>query len=363
MRVPSPIPRHNRQGELIGFQIKIRRRGHELESRTFSSEKLAKDWAKQRIAEIEAGVVQKADKAARETVFDELIDDYLKEVTPTKKGSAQEKCKIGVLKRNKLVKKALANLTRQDFANWQKDRSAEVKPGTVVKEINLFHAIIEWGRKHKGIFLAENPASIIKPSADNARDRIFVAKDEVEGEDRERLFEQDERARLFEALEHDDEPQLYLLAILALETAARQGELCALKWQDVDIENRTILIKKGTPGQTRNTGTKNSKNRTVPMSSLAWAALKAFAEGVNDLDTLVFGHLSQNAMKMRFRRITARAGLADFRFHDLRHIATTELLKRGLSLSETMAMTGHDGVTMVRRYSHLAAADIGKKLG
>ncbi len=56
------------------------------------------------------------------------------------------------------------------------------------------------------------------------------------------------------------------------------------------------------------------------------------------------------------------ARIDDFHFHDLRHEATTRLFERGLNIMEVATITGHKDLRMLRRYTHLKAEDLAKKL-
>ncbi|MGB5198580.1 MAG: tyrosine-type recombinase/integrase, partial [Sedimenticolaceae bacterium] len=58
-----------------------------------------------------------------------------------------------------------------------------------------------------------------------------------------------------------------------------------------------------------------------------------------------------------------RAGIEDLRFHDLRHGATTRLFEKGPNIMEVASITGHKGLRMLRRYTHLKAEDLARKLG
>ena len=59
----------------------------------------------------------------------------------------------------------------------------------------------------------------------------------------------------------------------------------------------------------------------------------------------------------------SRAGIENLRFHDLRHEATTRLFEKGLNIMEVASITGHKDLRMLRRYTHLKAEDLAKKLG
>lgn len=54
--------------------------------------------------------------------------------------------------------------------------------------------------------------------------------------------------------------------------------------------------------------------------------------------------------------------LHDGRFHNLRHEATSRLFERGFNVMEVAAITGHKTLQMLKRYTHLRAEDLAKKL-
>ena len=66
--------------------------------------------------------------------------------------------------------------------------------------------------------------------------------------------------------------------------------------------------------------------------------------------------------KKAFIRAARNARIDDFHFHDLRHEATTRLFERGLNIMEVATITGHKDLRMLRRYTHLKAEDLAKKL-
>jgi integrase len=77
----------------------------------------------------------------------------------------------------------------------------------------------------------------------------------------------------------------------------------------------------------------------------------------------VFPGLTTEAIKRAFMRARRRAGLEDFHFHDLRHEGTSRLFEKGLNPIEVASVTGHKTLQMLRRYTHLRAEDLVRKLG
>jgi integrase len=144
----------------------------------------------------------------------------------------------------------------------------------------------------------------------------------------------------------------YLLPILrlALETAMRQGELVNLRWEHIDLTRRITYLP----------DTKNGEARTVPLST---AAIKVLHSLPRSMTGQVFPGLTTEAVKRAFARAVRRAGIEDLRFHDLRHESTSRLFERGLNIMEVASITGHKDLRMLRRYTHLKAEDLARKLG
>ncbi|HEU4777483.1 MAG TPA: site-specific integrase [Telluria sp.] len=136
---------------------------------------------------------------------------------------------------------------------------------------------------------------------------------------------------------------------LAVETAMRRSELLSIRWEDVDIERRSIFLNK----------TKNGLSRTVPLSS---AALEVLAKLRQRSNGQVFT-LAASSVSQAFQRAVERAGLDHVRFHDLRHEATSRLFERGLNVIEVARITGHVTLSMLDRYTHLDVQGLVHKLG
>lgn len=69
-----------------------------------------------------------------------------------------------------------------------------------------------------------------------------------------------------------------------------------------------------------------------------------------------------DAFKTAWNRACKRAGIEDVRFHDLRHEATSMFFEKGLNVIEVAAITGHKDLRILKRYTHLRAEDLAKKL-
>jgi len=64
-----------------------------------------------------------------------------------------------------------------------------------------------------------------------------------------------------------------------------------------------------------------------------------------------------------FQKLREEIGMIDFRWHDLRHEATSRLFEKGLNIMEVASITGHQDLKMLKRYTHLRAEDLVARLG
>ncbi len=173
--------------------------------------------------------------------------------------------------------------------------------------------------------------------------------------------------------------RLEALYVLAVHCGLREGELLALRWEDVDLEadkpallvRRTLTRGEEGRGYVVGVSTKSGKGRSVRLNRIAVAALKKHRKrqleermhlaGLWQEQDLVFpnehGSLlhPSNLRNRSFKRIKDRAGVpAGLRFHDLRHTCATLLLREGVNVKVVSEMLGHASTTItLNTYSHV----------
>ncbi|CAD6553485.1 tyrosine-type recombinase/integrase [Paraburkholderia metrosideri] len=136
------------------------------------------------------------------------------------------------------------------------------------------------------------------------------------------------------------------LVVTALNTGMRKAELLALQWDDVDLELRTIHVRRAVA--------KSDKRRDIPISDELLACLKTWKPLAHRL--YVFGNPETDAPLTDFKNAWAAllvaAEIADFRFHDTRHDFATRLVAQGVDLYKVKTLLGHSSYAMVERYAH-----------
>jgi site-specific recombinase XerC len=190
-------------------------------------------------------------------------------------------------------------------------------------------ALIEWG------LCDENPVSKVrKPKIPPGRDRRLTARED--------------RQILRYAYGHSNR-ELYSILVLALETAMRQGEILGLTWENINLKSRIAHLP----------STKNGTKRDVPLSLKARDALAHI--GVKRTGK-VFNY-TKNGIKSTWRFMVQKLQIQDLHFHDLRHEACSRLFELGtLDVMEIAAISGHKSLAMLKRYTHLKAQRLVRKL-
>ncbi|TAN46581.1 MAG: site-specific integrase [Rhodospirillales bacterium] len=330
----SFLERRNREGQLIGWQAQVRKKGYPPQIRTFDKKADAQAWASVIESEMVRAVFVDRRPAEQMTLGD-AIRHYLDTVAPTHKGGDIEATRLGRFVREEpdLCRYALSNLRTHHIEDYRDRRLDAVAPGSICREINLLHAVLESVRRRVG--LIDNPVSHVRrPKVNDERDVRLSADEEVQ---------------LLAALDATRNPWIKPFVIVALETAMRRGELLSLQWEHVDLAQQTAHLPE----------TKNGKGRTVPLSSRAVKTLEALPRSIGGA---VFP-VSLDSFKHAWTRARDRAGLHHFHFHDLRHEATSRLAERGWNILELASVTGHQDLQMLKRYTNLRAADLAKKMG
>lgn len=157
-------------------------------------------------------------------------------------------------------------------------------------------------------------------------------------------------------------PDEWHAVAFALSSGVRPGEQWALRWQDVDLPGRVVVIRQSARwGKIR--PTKTGKGRRVPLTTLAVQAIEEALLRRKKGCVWVFPTPRTNTLRAtdhprRWQKWLALSGITRrVRWYDLRHTCATALLAgwwdRRWSLDEVRQMLGHSTVKITERYAHL----------
>jgi integrase len=338
------------------WRAEVCRRGIR-KSHTFDKKSDAETWSAKVESEIGRGVFVDHSEAER-TTLTEALDRYEREVLPHKKSQRPVKYQIKRLKKD-LGRLKLVAVTSSVLAKYRDERLGKVNAQTARHDLSLMSRVFNVAAKEWGIPLPYgNPVAQLRmPKLPPARDR------RLNGEEANRLLA---AAREHEKSRSNTSP-IHAITRFALETAMRRGEIVAMRWEHANLKTGVLQIP----------DSKSGEPRKVPLSSVAVEILRIQPRR---LDGQIWG-ISADAISKAFDRICARARrtyekacsqtnekpdsefLLGIRFHDLRHEATSRFFERGFNVMEVAAITGHKTLQMLKRYTHLRAEDLAKKLG
>jgi integrase len=234
----------------------------------------------------------------------------------------------------------LSKITAERIAAYQQARLEEA--GVSGRTINMEVSVL-------GRMLAK--AKLWAPLADNVTrfpEATHIGR-ALEAEEKKRLFRMAGRRPGWMVA--------HCAAVLAASTTCRGVELRNLRWRDVDLFEKTLRVERSKT---------ESGKRTLPLNQDALLALARLRERAVQLEAAEPEHYvfpwchgqidptrPQKSWRKAWRNLTKAAGLAGFRFHDLRHTAITELAEAGASDATLMALAGHMTRRMIEHYSHV----------
>ncbi|RZF30977.1 site-specific integrase [Paraburkholderia sp. UYCP14C] len=335
------------------WRAEIRRVGYPSQWRTFDTKAEAEAWARRLESEMDRGTFVDRTEAERNT-FGDLLRRYAHEVSPLKKGAADEILRINKVCRDSIAKYKVAALSGKLFSEYRDRRlagNADQRPvsgSTVSRELTLLSHVLNVARREWGVHLDINPVSVIRrPRENRARNRRLMPGEEQLLLAALAFSPRDNQGRFSEGGCRNE--WALPAVILAIETAMRRGEMLSLRWDDVFLKERFVRLH----------DTKNGDARDVPLSSRAVLILESM---VRHESGCVFP-ITGEALKRVFIRACDRAGIENLHFHDLRHEATSRIAERLDNILELSAVTGHKTVQMLKRYYHPRASDIAARLG
>lgn len=174
-----------------------------------------------------------------------------------------------------------------------------------------------------------------------------------EPKSRNRFLTYQEAKLLFERLSKEVSYDVYLVSLISLYLGSRLEETCALKWNDIDFQNRTIHFKVTKTGLDKILPLPDSLVRTLLKYKDTQSSNYLFpTEQISDKPYIY------SKVKKGFKRVADACGLTDVSFHILRHTFASWQVQRGTGLPLIGKALGHQDQRTTERYSHVAQGAI-----
>ena len=275
--------------------------------------------------------------------------------------------RIGTTKLNKLTNREIQKLYKDLLENGRLRKKQRKKhPGLSGSTVRGVHIML-----HNALDRAVKERLLIR----NPADSCVVPK--VQHQEMKTLQPEDLKAYLDAAERRNALAMFYL----ELVSGIRKGELVALRWEDLNIAEKTISVsKQATKDEAGNLvvtrpKTENSiRQISIPQEAVE-LLVKEHAKHPSNLwlfpSSRTGGMYHPDSVATLHQRILKDAGLEHLRFHDLRHTFATMALENGMDIKTLSAMLGHvSAATTLDIYTHItgdmlseAAAKIDRGLG
>ncbi|WP_249961500.1 tyrosine-type recombinase/integrase [Histophilus somni] len=300
----------------------IVRKKNVLKTKTFRTKAQAVAWANK----IEAEIMENLYQEVANIPLEKVIDRYLHEVTPQKRGAKKERQFLYRFQALPISKISLRHLNEDDFKQWRDERLKKVSSATVLREwavighiLNV--AITEWK------LLKNNPLKgVKKPKAPKPRTR--------------RYSQQEIDALVYTSGFSLDEPPTTATArvgaaiLFAIETAMRAGEIVNLTWEHIHFDDKIVHLPQ----------TKNGWSRDVPLSTTAIKILKLL-EQITEGESVF--QLTTSRLDALFRKLKNRIMVEDLHFHDTRREALTRLAEK-VDVMTLAKISGHRDLSILQ---------------
>lgn len=323
-----------RRGKVWWYTIMRDGRRTQLSTKTDNNRRAKRIYAKA-VTDIAEGNCSETVKINYGITFKELAEKYLAYKKPRVKSERSvdnETRAIAMLTAN-IGWKKLNSISVNELEQIQTDALDRNKPATVNRKFDvlkhMFTKAADWDMITEDTLKRVRRVKRLK--ANNARLR-YLSKEEC--------------VTLIDACDSHLKP----IVITALSTGMRRGEILSLKWDNVDLRHGFILLDR----------TKNGERREIPVNDTLRDVLQGLTRRL-DIPYVFFDAMTgkpYQEVKRSFHSALRRAGIRDFRFHDLRHTFASQLVMAGVDITTVSKLLGHKSLTMTLRYSHLAPSHL-----
>ena len=263
----------------------------------------------------------------------------------------------------------LDQITIDQVEQWRSRRKKDgLKSSSLNRRVTALKAAINWAVKRNIIEnhplaklerLSERDSDTkVRYLTGEERERLMAALDAREEEMRQARSSHAEfnETREYEPIRQFKEGEfvdhLKPIILLSLSTGIRRHAVFSLEWGDVNFTDGTIMV--------RAAASKNDRLYYVPMNALAFDTISQWRGQSRHTSpgSLVFpspqtGKVMDNC-NTAWENLLERAGIENFRWHDMRHDFASQLVMKGADLNTVRELMGHADMKMTLRYAHLA---------
>ena len=313
------------------WQAIVRHKNIGTKARSFISKDEARKWAYETEKSIEANTFDKLNPST--ITLGELLERYLREITPAKRGRDAEERRIKRLLKDPISLNSLDKLSSACLARFRDTRILS-GPRTAQYDLVIIRHCIKTAIYEWNLGLDRNPVDYVKmPPSPKPRQRRLLPG---------------ELERITQATGLTQNPHILPIILFAIETGMRRGEILRLEWRHVHLDRQIVFLPM----------TKNGLSREVPLTQKA----KSILHEQKTLNIPSPFPVTANALRMAWDRLIRRADISGLRFHDLRHEAISRFFEMGLSLPEVALISGHKDPRMLFRYTHLKVESVALRI-
>jgi integrase len=307
-------------------EITIKRHGEVVhrESRSFAKQSLAKAWAAKREIELQEKEVF---AGKQKLIISDLINEYLDRF----KAGRSKRYDLIRLTESDLAKKNIYRLTSADIINHCAERNKTAKPQTVKNDVIWLKAVLT---TMKGVHSYDYSLDMFDAANAVMRKEGITARPDQ----RKRRPTRKELWLLSRHFYHRKTPYLHLMWF-AIFSARRLSEICKIRWDDINHDNKTILVRDmKTPG-------KKALNLRGKLPRSAYRIIMRQKKK----DDRIFPY-DPKTISTGFTRACHALAIEDLHFHDLRREACSRLAESGLSVDEIAMISLHQDWSSLKIY-------------
>lgn len=304
----------------------------------------------------EQGYVEPSKEIFSSFIESWFTSHYEKRIKETTASNTKSLINKHLIRENPFANKPLSKITTEDIDAFYNLKIDEDYSSSYIRKMHqvlnqAFNQAVKWKR------IKYNPVNDADPPA--------VKKEEM------KIWSYNE-INMF--LKHCEGERHYLTFFLAIYTGMRRGEILGLKWGDIDLENKTIHVKRSLAyipikGYVLTSTKTRSSNRIIPISDLVVNELikyrkqqeiykEQLGKQYQDEDFVICTETGskqdpRNVLRALKRLITT-SGVTKIRFHDFRHTHATILISSGVDVVKVSKRLGHANAKItLETYAHL----------